>query len=358
MNAQDTGIKVGLAAFGMSGRVFHAPLLHAHAGFHLHSVLQRQKNIQQDVRKKYPELQVVNAYQDLLQDKAIELIIVNTPEHLHYEMAAQALEADKHVVVEKAFTTASSEAKSLIALAQKKGRILSVFQNSRWHGDFLTIKNILNHQLLGRCVDYEAHYDRYRKHVDEQNWKELPHPGTGVLYNLGSHMIDQVLVLFGWPQEIQADLRVQRTGGKVYDNFELIMYYDQLRVSLKSSYLVREPGPRYVLHGTEGSFVKHGADPQEAALKAGDSPLEESWGKEAEALWGKINTQVNGLHVEGKVETIPASYMGFYDNLYAAIRQGEALAVTAEQAMQVIAVIEAAYQSHEEKRRISLDSPP
>ncbi|MDF9798912.1 scyllo-inositol 2-dehydrogenase (NADP+) [Catalinimonas alkaloidigena] len=355
MKKNEPVINTALAAYGMSGRVFHAPLLDAHAGFKLHSILQRSKN---DARQKYPDLKVVSDYQALLDNEAVELIIVNTPEYLHYEMASQALEAGKHVVLEKAFTPTTSEARQLIDLAQKQAKMLSVFQNSRWHGDFLTIKQVVDHKLLGELVDYEAHYDRYRNYVEENNWKEEPHPGTGVLYNLGSHMIDQVLVLFGWPQSVQADIRIQRPGGKVEDNFELILAYDQLKVTLKSSYLVREPGPRYVLHGSKGSFVKHGADPQEALLKSGRSPLEEGWGQEKKGHWGKINTDINGLHMQGEVETLPGSYLGYYDSIYAAIREGKEPEVKASQAMQVIAIIEAAIKSNKENRKIFLEAPP
>ena len=347
-------ITVALAAYGMSGRVFHAPLLHHHPGFHLHTVLQRNSR---DASDRYPGLETVASYQDILNNEAIELVIVNTPEYLHFIMAQQALEAGKHVVVEKAFTPTSDEAQALIELAQAQGKVLSVFQNSRWHGDFLTIQEVIKKKLIGTLVNYEAHYDRYRPSVVPGQWKEEDHPGTGVLYNLGSHMIDQVLVLFGWPEAVLADLRVQRPAGKVMDNFDLTLFYNSLKVSLKSSYLVREPGPRYVLHGTAGSFVKYGADPQEAHLAAGRSPLEAGWGVESAASWGKINTQWQDLHLEGTVETIPGSYLGFYDNIHAALRQGEALAVKPEEARQVIAIIEAAHTSFEQQRKVNLPSP-
>ncbi|MEQ9439217.1 MAG: Gfo/Idh/MocA family oxidoreductase [Cyclobacteriaceae bacterium] len=355
MSYQENRINVGLAAYGLSGRVFHAPLLTAHSGFHLHSIVQRSRN---DAKGNYPAVTVLRSFNDLLADDKIELVVVNTPEHTHFELAQQALEAKKHVIVEKAFTPTIQEAQALINLARKQERMLSVFQNSRWHGDFLTIKKILENQLLGKVVEYEAHYDRYRNFVQPGSWKEEPFPGTGVLYNLGSHMIDQALVLFGWPHAVMADLRVQRPGGKVYDNFEVVLHYDHLKVTLKSSYLVREPGPRYVLHGTDGTFMKFGADAQESLLKARQSPLDEDWGSEPSELWGTLNSQVHGLHVEGKVETIPGSYLGFYDNIYAAIREKAALQVTPEQAMQTIAIIDAAQRSHDEQRIIALaDSP-
>lgn len=355
MAYQHDCINVGLAAYGMSGRVFHAPLVTSHPGFKLKKVLERSGR--QHSRERYPYIEVVKNFSDILDDQDIELLVVNTPEHTHFEMARQALLAGKHVIVEKAFTPTTREAHTLIELAREQDKSLSVFQNSRWHGDFLTIKKIIEDNLLGQLVEYEAHYDRYRNSIQPNTWKEEDKPGTGVLYNLGSHMIDQVLVLFGWPHSVMADIRIQRPGGKVDDNFEVVLHYENLKVTLKSSYLVREPGPRYTLHGTEGSYVKYGADPQEAALKAGRLPLEEGWGAEPEEQWGKLNTQLGGLHFEGRVETLPGSYLEFYDNIYAAIREKDELQVKPEQAMQTIAIIEAALQSSREGCKIS-PAPP
>ena len=348
-------IKVGLAAYGLSGRVFHAPLLHAHPGFRLHSILQRSKS---NALEKYPEVQLVTSFEDLLTQADIELLVINTPEYLHYEMAKKALEAGKHVVVEKAFTTTTEEARELISLAREKSKMLSVFQNSRWHGDFLTIQKLIDSAMLGQVVDFEAHYDRFRNSVDEGNWKEESHPGTGVLYNLGSHMIDQVLVLFGWPEAVQADIRIQRPGGKVADNFTLELCYIQKKVTLKSSYLVREAGPRYVLHGVNGSFVKYGGDPQEAMLKSGMSPLDTDFGRESPEYWGRLNTDWQGLHLSGEIETLPGFYLGYYDSIYTALSEGKEPAVKAEEAMRVIAIIEAAVRSNAEARRIKLDALP
>lgn len=354
MNSQDHPINVALVAYGMSGTVFHAPLITSHKGLKLKKVLERSGS--QRSREKYPHVEVVKDFQDIIHDEEIELVIVNTPEHTHYDLAKEALLAGKHVVVEKAFTTTAREAQQLIELAGEKGKVLSVFQNSRFHGDFLTIKEIIENKLLGQLVDVEIHYDRFRNFVQPGTWKEEPKPGTGTLYNLGSHMIDQALSLFGWPEALLGDIRIQRPGGKVDDNFEVVMHYKNLKVTLKSSYLVREPGPRYILHGTEGSFVKYGGDTQEAFLKAGGSPLEEGYGVEPEAQWGKLNTQLNGLHFEGNIETNRGSYLDYYDNIYNVIRKDEALLVTAEQARQSIKIIETAIESNEGRCIISLSS--
>lgn len=353
MNAKDLSVNVGLAAYGMSGAVFHAPLITSHPGLNLKKVLERSGS--QRSKERYPNLNVVKNFSDILNDEEIELVIINTPEYTHFELSKEALSAGKHVVVEKAFTTTSSEAEKLIDLAKDKGRVLSVFQNSRFHGDFLTIQEIINNNLLGKLVEMEIHYDRFRNFIRQSTWKEDPKTGAGNLYNLGSHIIDQVLVLFGMPDSLYGDIRIQRPGGQVDDNFEVIMNYNNLKVTLKSSYLVKEPGPRYILHGTEGSFVKYGTDPQEAFLQAGKSPLLPDYGVEPEEHWGKLNSQVGRLHFQGKIETIRGSYLNYYDNIYNAIRKNEDLLVKPEQAKQTITIIEAAIKSNEEGRVVSLD---
>ncbi|QHT66581.1 oxidoreductase [Rhodocytophaga rosea] len=338
-----TPLHVGLASYGMSGEVFHAPLLSSHPGFTLSKIVERKT---QRAGIKYPAIQSVRTYNELLADPEIDLIVVNTPNSLHFEQAKQALEAGKHVIVEKPFTVNSQEGQILIELARQKNLVLSVFQNRRWDGDFLTVQEVVKSGILGTLVEFEAHYDRFRNYVEADTWKEESGPGSGILYNLGSHMIDQALVLFGLPQSVTADIRIQRPGGKIDDSYDLRLNYKDIRVIVKSGYLVREPGPRYTLLGTDGTFHKYGLDPQEDALKIGRFPNEKGWGVEDSAFWGKINTQVGSLHVTGTVETQPGSYLAFYENIFQAITAGASLAVQPEQAMQVIQIIEAAIESN------------
>jgi scyllo-inositol 2-dehydrogenase (NADP+) len=345
-----TPIKTALCSFGMSGKVFHAPLLHAHPGFALTSVWQRSKN---DVLDFYPEVKVVRQLHELLADPEIELVVVNTPEASHFEFAKAALEAGKHVVVEKAFTTTVAEANQLIALAKEKGVLLSVYQNRRWDSDFLTVQKILSEGKLGRLVSFEVHYDRYRTYIQD-SWKEVPAPGTSLLYNLGSHLIDQILVLFGMPEKVFGEETVQRTGGKIDDYFYLRMYYPGMVAVATSSYLVREPGPRYQLLGEEGTFYKWGLDPQEEALKAGQIPGSENWGQEAEADWGLLHAGEGKSFFRGRVPSEPGNYLAYYENIHAAIREGAELAVTAEQARDVIRIIEALHKSDEKGILVSL----
>ncbi|MEJ0055214.1 MAG: oxidoreductase [Bacteroidota bacterium] len=349
---KSTPIVTGILSYGMSGEVFHAPLIVAHKGFQLKTVLQRSSNTSQ---QHYPSANVVRNLEEILNDPSIELVVINTPNETHYDFTSRALEAGKHVIVEKPFTSTVDEAQKLIALAKKKNKIISVFQSRRWDGAFMTLKKVIASGMLGKIVEYEAHYDRFRNFIAPNTWKEEPGPGSGILYNLGSHMLDQVLVLFGKPQTVTAQVGIQRPGGKVDDFYDIRLAYDNLNVIVKSSYLVREPGPFYIVHGVNGSFVKYGLDPQEDALKAHQIPGTPGWGTEPEKFWGKLNTEIDGLHFEGKIETFPGNYLGYYQNIYEAIRGGKELEVKAEQAMEVevIQLIEAAIKSNEEKRAIT-----
>ena len=336
-------IRTGILSFGMSGKVFHAPLLHVNPGYTITKIMQRSAN---DATETYPYVQIVRSVEDIILDPDIDLVLVNTPDHTHYEYTRAALEAGKHVVVEKPFILEISEGTELIELAEKKGKILTVFQSRRWEGDFLTVKDIISQGLVGRLVEYEAHFDRFRNFIRD-SWKEKPENKTGTLYNLGSHLIDQALVIFGFPDAVYADIRKQRTGSLVDDLFDLSLFYPGVKVTLKSSYLIREPGPRFMLHGTEGSYIKHGADPQEEALNKGHFPDEPGWGKEPEENWGLLNTTLNGMHYIGRIETLPGCYQEFYYKLYDTLVNGAALPVNPADSLAGIRIIRAAYESCE-----------
>lgn len=342
-------IRTGLLSYGMSGEVFHAPLLSAHQGFTIMKILERTKD---KARQHYPDVKTVRSITDILQDDEIELVIVNTPHDTHVELATQVLEAGKHAIIEKPFTNTVAEGKKLISLAAKNKVMLSVFQNRRWDGDFMTVKSVVESGVLGRIVEFEAHYDRYRPAVDHTTWKEASGPGSGILYNLGAHMIDQALVLFGTPILVDARVGIQRQGGIGDDFYDIRMQYDALQVILKSSYLVREPGPRYMIYGETGSFIKYGLDPQEQALKERQVPGRPGWGVESREWWGKLNAAVHRLNFEGRIETTAGNYMGFYDNIFRAIREGKPLEVTADQALNVIRIIELAKESSQERRAV------
>lgn len=334
-------ISTALASYGMSGIVFHGPLLEVHPRFEIKKILERH---QHNSAGKHPGATLVRSYDEILEDKEIELLIVNTPDHLHYSMSMEALNAGKHIVVEKPFTMKSAEANEIIETAENKGLMVSVFQNRRWDGDFLTVKDVINKGLTGRLVSFESHFDRFRNYIQE-SWKEDDSLGAGTLYNLGSHMIDQALQLFGMPAYLFADVRAQRTDSKVDDSFDIIMHYKDVKCFVRGSYLVKEAGPRYILHGTEGSFLKFGLDSQEQLLKDGLLPDSPHWGEEAQEDWGILNQDHAGEDHKQTIETIPGNYGLYYDSIYEHLRNGAPLAVSAESARDVIRIIEAAYES-------------
>jgi len=297
---------------------------------------------------------VVSDIETLLADDSIELVVVATPNQTHYELARKALEAGKHVVVDKPFTTTSTHAEELLELAARKSLVVSPFQNRRWDGDFLTIQKLMQSKLLGRLVEFESRFDRFRNYSRPGAWREQPGVGSGVFFDLGPHLIDQVVSLFGAPESTTADIRAQRDGAKTDDHFDVLLQYDRLKVTLKGGMLVRSRTPRFVLNGMNGSFSKYGLDPQEAALAAGETPGAAGWGVEAEENWGEINTDLDGLHLLGRVETEAGNYQEFYHNIARAIRGTAAAAVTPEQILTTIRVIEKAFQSAQEQRDVSL----
>lgn len=262
-------INTALCSFGMSGLVFHSPFLKVNPGFIFYGVWERTKNI---AAEKYPGVKTYRSLEEMLKDDAVELVIVNTPNASHFEYASKALEAGKHVIVEKPFTISVDEGNKLIELAKKQDKKISVYHNRRFDSDYKTIKKVIEGNLLGELVEVEMHYDRYKEELSPKLHKETPGPGTGSLPDLGSHLIDQALQLFGIPEKIFADIQSLRPISQVDDYFELLLYYKKLRVRLKSSYVVREPLPGNILHGLKGSFIKPKTDVQEELLQAGNIP--------------------------------------------------------------------------------------
>jgi len=344
----DSPINVGLVGFGMAAQVFHAPLIHASTDLRLTNIVQRQGD---QAGRSYPQAKVVRSVDALLADVSIQLVVVATPNTSHFDIARRALDAGKHVVVDKPFTITSNDADELIQLSRAKNRMLSVFHNRRWDGDFLTVKQILHQKLLGRLVEFESRFDRFRSTPKPGAWREQALPGSGILFDLGSHLIDQSVVLFGRPTGVYAEVRRQRDGTASDDNFDLHLEYPQLKVTLRAGMLVCEPSPRFVLYGTEGSFVKYGLDPQEEALKQGGSPAQPDWGAEPESAWG-THTSCDGTMTRRKYLTLSGCYPEYYKNVYRAITGQEELVVKPEQARDVIRLIELAQQSNAERRMI------
>lgn len=344
-------INVALCSFGMSGWVFHGPFIDLHPDFNLYAVFERTKNLAQ---KKYPKIKTFRSLEEILEDESIDLVVVNTPNITHFDFTKKCLEAGKHVVVEKPFTVTSAEAEMLIALAKKKNVKLSVFHNRRWDSDFLTVKKVIAQGVLGDIVEAELHYDRFDPELSYKTHKETPTEGVGSLYDLGSHIIDQALQLFGMPKGVFANLDTFRKDSKVADYFDVKFYYNSHYVTLKSSYFVREQLPAYSIHGTKGSFIKSKADIQETELQKDLKPTHANWGIEPESEKGILHILVNGEFKKSFVNTEQGNYMKYYENIADAILRNKPLAVTAEEATNVIKIIEVAMQSNAEKRVIDL----
>lgn len=338
-------IKTAIASYGLSGQVFHAPFLNDHPGFDLVAIGERSKDL---VRQRYPNVVRPHSFEELISIQEVELVIVNTPDVTHYDYCKKALLSDKNVVVEKPFVFTVAEAEELTKLAQKRGLLLTVYQNRRFDGDFLTVKQIKESGRLGRIVEFESAFQRYRNFVVEGTWKERPDRHVGMTYNLGSHSLDQALVLFGMPEGLWATVDVLRDGGRVDDYFHIVLLYPRMKVTLRAGYLMREQGPRFTLHGTAGSYMIYGVDPQEAALKGGALPGGEGWGSVPETEWGVINTDEGRVHYP----TVAGNYRLYYDSIYRTLRGGDTPEVTHEQMVDLIRLLEVCFESSETGRTI------
>jgi predicted dehydrogenase len=342
-------MKTGVVGYGIAAQCMHLPFIVTNPKFELQSILQRRGD---EAKGKYPSVKIVRSLDEMLADESLELIVITTPNNSHFDYAWRALEAGKHVVLEKPFTITSEDAKKLIVHAEKKNRVLSVFQNRRYVSDFLTIRQLLKENLLGEIVEFEAHYDRYRPEQRPNAWREENTPGAGILYDLGAHLIDQVFCLFGMPKFVTADIRMQRPHARATDYFELWLDYDFTKVVLKSGMLVREMGPRYTIHGRQGSFLKYGEDPQEAFLRKGFLPTSADWGLEAENIYGILHTEINGKIINERYPSLRGNYGWYYDDVYNTIVHNESLKVKPEHGYNTIRLIELATMSNEKKCRI------
>jgi predicted dehydrogenase len=341
-------IVTALASYGMSGEVFHAPVISAHYGFNLKYILERT---QEKSKGRYPNATIVRSFDEILNNPSIELVIVNTPNPLHYSMTKNALLAGKHVVVEKPFTVTVAEGVELIELAKKKNLVLGIFHNKRLEGEFKTVTKIIKEGSLGTLELFETHFDRHRPDIGPKKWKEEENPGAGLLYDLGPHMIDQALVLFGMPLEVDADLQIQREGGKVVDYFKIKMMYHGFVAIVTAGMLAKEPVLKYYIKGDKGTFTKYGNDPQEGLLKLGHSPLEKNWGVEPENQWGTVRLSDGSDY---KVPTIPGTYLEYYNSIYESIRNRNKLIIEAEEALNTIKIIEAAIESNLKNKPVQL----
>ena len=339
-------IRAGVIGFGLGGRIFHAPFLQAVEGLELAAILERHG---ESAREAYPDVAIARTLEELLAQPELSLVVVTTPPATHFDMARRCLEAGKHVIIDKPFVASSAQARLLIELARTRGLLLSAYQNRRWDGDFLTLQKLIADGELGRLVSLESRFERYSPGPRSKPWQEENLPGNGLLHDLGPHLADQALALFGTPESVTADIRYDRDRTAVNDGFAMHLKYPRLRVSLYGTLLAPVAGPRFVVHGTSGSYVKYGLDPQEPALKAGaklgGSHWGQDWGREPEAAWGKLTAIQNGVAAQRTVPTLAGDYRRYYENVRDAILGRAALAVPGEQGWRVIRLLELAIES-------------
>lgn len=344
-------INVGLVGYGFASQTFHAPLIQATEGLDLVAV---SSSDAAKVQASLPHVDVEAQALALCKRSDIDLIVIPTPNDTHFPLAKAALSAGKHVVVDKPFTVTLSEGRLLKKLADEKESLLSVFHNRRWDSDFLTIKALLDVGTLGRVVNVESHFDRFRPEVRDR-WREKATPGGGIWYDLGPHLLDQACELFGMPQAILLELDALRDGAKADDDFLALLDYEGFRVTLSAGTLVADPTPRFRIHGTQGSFVKYGLDPQEDRLKAGEVPTPQ-WGEDNQhgILTLREGEGENAPLARRELPTLPGDYLAYYQGIAAAIRDKAPLPVTVDDALRSMVLLEAGLDSHRQRRWISL----
>jgi predicted dehydrogenase len=337
-------IRVAVVGYGYSGRTFHAPLIDAVEGLQLAAVVCRTPEL---VRRERPGLSVVRL-DDLVADSSIDLAIVATPNVSHADIASRLLRAGKHVVVDKPFTVSVEEAELVSATAREAGRVVTIFHNRRWDADFLTLRALIADGVFGRVMSFESRFDRYRPIVKDR-WRERPGPGSGTWWDLGSHLVDQALQLFGEPDAVSADLEVQRGSGAA-DFFHVVLRYGPMRAILASSSLAVESGPRFTVLGTHATYVKFGLDSQEGALGSGARPeAHESWG--VDPLEGVL-TRADGDPRRSAVGNQQGDYRRFYARLVESIRGDLPPPVTTAEATSVVRILECAMRSSGLQREV------
>jgi len=329
-------LRVGLIGYGYAGKTFHAPLIQSVPGLSLTAVGSSKREA---VQAAYPEAVVCSAMEAATHAE-VDLVVIASPNESHFSLAAAALRAGKHVVVDKPFTVTLAEARSLAEIARQHQRILSVFHNRRWDSEILAAKEILESGVLGEVSHYESHMDRYRPIV-RQRWREEPGPGAGLWFDLGPHLIDQALYLFGLPDSVNASFATLREGGLTDDWAHVQLNYKRLRVVLHASLLVSGGGPRSALHGTHGSWAKFGADVQELQLMGGMLPGDPAFGYDASP--GIVYDGATGTQTE--VPSPRGDQRGFYAAMRDAVRGEGAPPVSARDAVAVMAILEASFAS-------------
>lgn len=349
-------VKVGLCAFGMSGKVFHAPFLKEHPGFFMSAIVERSK---EDSKVEYPDVVIYRSVEEMLKNADIEVVVVNTPVQTHFEYVKMALEAGKNVIVEKPFTVSVSEADELVNLAETKNLFLSVYQNRRFDRDYLQVQKVLAEGKLGNVREVEIRFDRFRTEPSSKEHKENPElNGSGAIHDLGSHLVDQATQLFGYPERLFADVFSMKGESFANDYFEILLYYkNDLRVRLKSSVFTKEDHFAYKIHGDKGSFLQERTDNQENELTAGAIPTYgKDWTEPLNETDGILNYFNENLETERVLtSTEPGNYMNYYQQIYEHIIFGYALPSLGNEVVQNMKIIEVALESSRKGRVLDLN---
>ncbi|MFC3190624.1 oxidoreductase [Pseudocitrobacter sp. RIT415] len=341
-------IRVGLIGYGYASKTFHAPLISGTPGMELAVVSSSDAD---KVKADWPNVSVFSEPKHIFADPTIDLVVIPTPNDTHFPLAKAALEAGKHVVVDKPFTVTLSQARELDAIARNQGKLLSVFHNRRWDSDFLTVKSLINEGRLGEVAYFESHFDRYRPQV-RNRWRELAGPGSGIWYDLGPHLLDQAVNLFGLPVSLSVDLAQLRPGAQATDYFHAVLAYPQRRVVLHGTLLAAAETARYIVHGSRASYVKYGLDPQEERLKNGERLPQEDWGYD---MRDGVLTRVEGEdRVEETLLTTPGNYPAYYAAIRDALNGVGENPVPASQAIQIMELIELGIESAKHRAVLSL----
>lgn len=360
-----TPIRTAVLGYGFAGRIFHSPFIAAVPGLELAAIVQRHGD---NAATDYPHANILRSTEEAFSDPSIDLIVVGTPNESHFTLAHAALKAGKHVVIDKPFTATSDEALTLIDLARQQGVVLAPFHNRRFDSDFLTVKKLVTEGTLGRISQVISHYDRFRPVQRAGTWKEAAGTCNGLLFDLGPHLIDQALALFGTPKFITASVRSDRDVTAIDDAFDILFDFvlpngRSLRYECSSTMIAAEPAPRFRIHGTHGSFLKYGLDPQEAALLAGKRPPQlgspTPWLPEPESSWGTLALAPNPAEPASINRTILPSEVGDYRQFYESVRDAilhkAPLAIPVEDAFRTVRLLELALQSSKEQRTLPVD---
>jgi len=344
-------IKAGICSYGMSGKLFHAPFLQAHPGYELKAIVERHNH---DSKERYPDAKLYRSVEELCADPELDLVVVNTPTHLHYEQALLVLNSGKNMVIEKPFAVTAAQAEEVTRLAEEKKLFISVYQNRRYDGDFRAVKEVIDRGWLGELREAEIRYDRYRPAFSGKAHKEGDMPGAGIIYDLSPHLVDQAIQLFGFPKALFADVWRMRPDVVANDYFEILFYYDTMRVRLKATCIARESLYAYTIHGMKGSFLQQRSDLQEIKLQEGVKPSLDNWCEAPSKPDGLLHTEINGEVVRQETTSGPGNYMGYYDDVYKALTGAGPNPVPAADGIRNMKIIDAALESVREGKVVSL----